>query len=47
MDIAGIRFTTEDKKWVEKIAIAALLIFTVIGAGGHRLDPGNRPAGRA
>jgi len=32
MDIAAsLRFTTEDKKWVEKILIAAVLIFTVIG----------------
>jgi hypothetical protein len=32
MDIGqALRFTTEDKKWVEKIAIAAVLIFTVIG----------------
>jgi len=28
---AALRFTTEDKKWIEKIAIAAVLIFTVIG----------------
>jgi hypothetical protein len=27
----ALRFTTEDKKWVEKIAIASVLIFTVIG----------------
>src|SRR3989337_44473 len=27
----ALRFTTKDKKWIEKIAIAAVLIFTVIG----------------
>ena len=27
----ALRFTTEDKKWIEKIAIASVLIFTVIG----------------
>jgi hypothetical protein len=27
----ALRFTPEDKKWVEKIAIGAVLIFTVIG----------------
>ncbi len=32
MDIAAsLRFTTQDKKWIEKILIAAVLIFTVIG----------------
>jgi hypothetical protein len=32
MDIGvALRFTTEDKKWIEKIAIGAVLIFTVIG----------------
>jgi hypothetical protein len=27
----AFRFATEDKKWIEKIAVAAVLIFTVIG----------------
>lgn len=27
----ALRFTTQDKKWIEKIAIGAVLIFTVIG----------------
>ncbi len=32
MDVsASLRFATEDKKWIEKILIAAVLIFTVIG----------------
>jgi hypothetical protein len=32
MDIAkSLSFATEDKKWIEKILIAALLIFSVIG----------------
>src|SRR3972149_10577794 len=38
---AALRFTTEDKKWIEKIAIAAVLIFAVIGGlavGGWMLE---------